>query len=263
MGLHNSHHKPCPTHLQSPINIHTRTAKYDPSLKPLKFSYDPKTAKRIVNVGHCFNVEFEDTCDRSVLGEGPLTGYYRLCQFHFHWGSSDKDGSEHNIDGKLYPAELHIVHWNSKKYTSFEEAAQHSDGVAVVGVFLKLGDTNPVLESIIQNLDRVKTKGKTCPFTEFDLTDLLPKDLNYWTYMGSLTTKPYFECVTWIILQEAITVSSEQLEQFRRLQCTSENENPSFILENHRPVQPLDHRVVRSSCPVKHKLFHSWQQGFL
>ncbi|OCT76948.1 hypothetical protein XELAEV_18032152mg [Xenopus laevis] len=215
MGLHYSHHKHCLTHHQSPINIHTRTAKYDPSLKPLKFNYDPKTAKRIVNVGHCFNVEFEDTCDRSV-------------------------------------------HWNSKSYATFAEAAQHPDGVAVVGVFLKLGNANPFLQSIIENLDKVKTKGKACPFTEFDLDGLLPKDLNYWTYMGSLTTTPYFECVTWIILQEAISVSSEQLEQFRRLQRTSENENPSFILENHRPVQPLDHRVVLSSCPVKHKLLHTF-----
>ncbi|KAM4705400.1 carbonic anhydrase 1-like [Rhinophrynus dorsalis] len=256
MGASSSHHhKHCPTH-QSPINIHTRKVKYDPSLKPLNISYDPKTVKRIVNVGHCFNVEYEDECDKSVLSEGPLTGHYRLCQFHFHWGSSDKDGSEHIIDGHIYPAELHIVHWNSQRYPNFADAVQHPDGLAVLGVFLKIGEANPGLQNIIDNLDKVKVKGKECTVKEFDLISLLPKDLHYWTYLGSLTTQPYLECVTWIILQEAITISSEQLGHFRSIMCTSEYENPSFILENHRPIQPLDDRVVRSSHPVKnHKIF--------
>ncbi|KAM5157292.1 carbonic anhydrase 13-like [Mantella aurantiaca] len=233
---------------QSPINIQTRRARYDSSLKPLFIQYDPKTTRRIINVGHCFNVEFDDTSDRSVLSEGPLTGYYRLRQFHFHWGTSDRDGSEHVIDGHMYPAELHIVHWNSQRYPSFEEATKHSDGVAVIGVLLKIGELNHELQNIIDNLDKVKTKNKECPFEKFDLSDLLPKERNYWTYLGSLTTIPFSECVTWIVLQEAITISSEQLQHFRGLKCSSENEDPEFVLENHRPLQPLESRVVKSSC---------------
>lgn len=50
---------------QSPINIQTNRAKYDSSLKPLFIQYDPNTSKRIINVGHCFNVEFDDSSDRS------------------------------------------------------------------------------------------------------------------------------------------------------------------------------------------------------
>ncbi|PIN97165.1 hypothetical protein AB205_0210600 [Aquarana catesbeiana] len=215
---------------QSPIDIQTRRAKYDSSLKPLFIQYDPNTSKRIINVGHCFNVEFDDSSDRSVLSEGPLTSHYRLRQFHFHWGTSDRDGSEHVIDGQTYPAELHIVHWNSQRYSSFEEATKHSDGLAVIGVLLKIGEPNPVLQNIIDNLDKVKTKERT-----------------YWTYLGSLTTSPYSECVTWVLLQEAITISSEQLQHFRGLQ----NEDEEFILENHRPLQPIEKRLVKSSC--KHK----------
>jgi hypothetical protein len=30
------------------------------------------------------------------------------------------------------------VHWNSTKYKSFQEAAGHPDGLAVLGVFLKV-----------------------------------------------------------------------------------------------------------------------------
>uniref|UniRef100_A0A8C5QLN5 Carbonic anhydrase n=1 Tax=Leptobrachium leishanense TaxID=445787 RepID=A0A8C5QLN5_9ANUR len=236
----------CHTH-QSPINIWTKMALYDPFLKPLKIQYDPTTSRKIVNLGHCFNVEFDDTSDMSVLSDGPLNSRYRLRQFHFHWGSSDKDGSEHVIDGNVYPAELHIVYWNSQKYESFEEAAKHPDGLAVIGVLLKIGEANPVLQTIIEHLDDVKTKGKEHSFTKYNLARLLPNDLDYWTYHGSLTTEPYFECVTWIVLQRAIPISSAQLTRFRGLLCTSEYEKPVPIMENHRPVQLLHDRVVRSS----------------
>ncbi|KAM4688919.1 carbonic anhydrase 13-like [Discoglossus pictus] len=238
-------------HHQSPIDIHRKEAEYDSSLKPLQINYDPKTAIRIVNAGHCFIVEFEDTEEKSVLHGGPLTGGYRLKQFHFHWGQSDKEGSEHIIDGIKYPAELHIVHWNAQKYSTFEDAVEHPDGLAVLGVFLKMGETNPGIQIITENLDNIKTKEKEHRFTEFELLSLLPKDLQYWTYPGSLTTQPFKECVTWIILQKAITISSEQLNKFRGLLCTSENEAPCPILENARAVQPLEDRYVRSSCEIR------------
>ncbi|XP_075067496.1 carbonic anhydrase 13-like isoform X1 [Mixophyes fleayi] len=247
MGICTSSTGQCRPH-QSPVNINTKKVKHDSSLKPLYIYYDPKSSRRLVNVGHCFNVEFDDTNDKSVLSEGPLTGNYRLRQFHFHWGSSDRDGSEHVIDGQQYPAELHIVHWNSQRYPSFDEAIKHPDGLSVIGVLLEIGEANPEIQNIIENLDKVKSRNKECPFTRFDLANLLPKDRNYWTYLGSLTTSPFLECVTWIILREAIPISSQQLDHFRSLLCTAENEEATFILENHRPIQPLEDRVIKSSC---------------
>lgn len=41
-----------------------------------------------------------------VLRGGPLTGSYRLRQFHLHWGSTDDHGSEHVVDGVRYAAEV-------------------------------------------------------------------------------------------------------------------------------------------------------------
>ena len=37
----------------------------------------------------------------------------------------------------MYDGELHLVHYNTK-YGSFGEAADKSDGLAVLGVFLKV-----------------------------------------------------------------------------------------------------------------------------
>lgn len=41
-----------------------------------------------------------------VLRGGPLTGSYRLRQFHLHWGSADDDGSEHVVDGVRFATEV-------------------------------------------------------------------------------------------------------------------------------------------------------------
>uniref|UniRef100_A0A3Q1NEZ9 Carbonic anhydrase n=1 Tax=Bos taurus TaxID=9913 RepID=A0A3Q1NEZ9_BOVIN len=123
---------------QSPIEIKTKEVRYDSSLRPLGIKYDASSAKIISNSGHSFNVDFDDTDDKSVLRGGPLTGSYRLRQFHLHWGSTDDHGSEHVVDGVRYAAELHVVHWNSDKYPSFVEAAHEPDGLAVLGIFLQV-----------------------------------------------------------------------------------------------------------------------------
>lgn len=35
-------------------------------------------------------------------------------------------------------SQLHLVHWNSDKYSLFEEAVMEDNGLAVIGVFLKV-----------------------------------------------------------------------------------------------------------------------------
>ena len=43
-------------------------------------------------------VEVEND-DRAFLAGGGLPGIYKLAQFHWHWGSSDGQGSEHRLNG--------------------------------------------------------------------------------------------------------------------------------------------------------------------
>uniref|UniRef100_A0A8D0L9X8 Carbonic anhydrase n=1 Tax=Sphenodon punctatus TaxID=8508 RepID=A0A8D0L9X8_SPHPU len=236
---------------QSPIEIQTKSAKYDASLKPLSISYDPSTAKNIVNNGHSFNVEFDDSADKSVVKGGPLDGTYRLLQFHIHWGSCDGQGSEHTVDGVKYDAELHLVHWNTK-YGKFGEALKHPDGLAVVGVFLKnylqkVGSAKPGIQKVVDALESIQTKGKQASFTSFDPMGLLPASRDFWTYPGSLTTPPLLECVIWIVLKEPVTVSQEQISKIRGLYFNIENEIPCHMVDNWRPTQPLKGREVRAS----------------
>ncbi|XP_008590845.1 PREDICTED: carbonic anhydrase 13 [Galeopterus variegatus] len=216
---------------QSPIEIKTKEVKYDSSLRPLSIKYDPSSAKIICNSGHSFNVDFDDTEDKSEHGEGRES-----CQRQSWRGWTGPD-----LTG------LHVVHWNSDKYPSFVEAAHEPDGLAVLGVFLQIGEHNSQLQKITDILDSIKEKGKQTRFTNFDPLSLLPPSWDYWTYPGSLTVPPLLESVTWIVLKQPINISSQQLAKFRGLQCTAEGEVEAFLLSNHRPPQPLKGRKVRAS----------------
>ncbi|TEA28656.1 hypothetical protein DBR06_SOUSAS33210006 [Sousa chinensis] len=251
---------------QSPIELHTKDIKHDPSLKPWSASYDPGSAKTILNNGKTCRVVFDDTYDRSMLRGGPLAAPYRLRQFHLHWGSSDDHGSEHSVDGVKYAAELHLVHWNSK-YNSFGSALKQPDGVAVVGIFLKIGHEKHEFQLLLDALDKIKTKtlrqamrmrpltalgpavsqGKEAPFPNFDPSCLFPACRDYWTYHGSFTTPPCEECIVWLLLKEPITVSHEQMAKLRSLYSSAENEPPVPLVRNWRPPQPVKGRVVKAS----------------
>lgn len=43
-----------------------------------------------------------------VFGGG-LPGIYTVEQFHFHWGSEDSRGSEHEINGQHFAMEVNIT----------------------------------------------------------------------------------------------------------------------------------------------------------
>ncbi|XP_026305595.1 carbonic anhydrase 5B, mitochondrial-like [Piliocolobus tephrosceles] len=48
-------------------------------------------------------------------------------------------GSQHaEITWKEGKEELHLVHWNAVKFENFEDAAPEENGLAVIGVFLKV-----------------------------------------------------------------------------------------------------------------------------
>ncbi|XP_036087429.1 carbonic anhydrase 5A, mitochondrial isoform X2 [Rousettus aegyptiacus] len=211
---------------QSPINIRWRDSVYDPSLQSLRVSYDAAACLHVWNTGYLFQVEFDDATEGSGISGGPLENHYQLKQFHFHWGAVNEWGSEHTVDDRVYPAELHLVHWNSVKYQSYKEAVLGENGLAVIGVFLK---------------DAQVAMGP------FQPSCLLPTCQDYWTYPGSLTTPPLTESVTWIIQKKPIEVAPNQLAAFRTLLFSALGEEEKIMVNNYRPLQPLMNRKVLSS----------------
>ncbi|XDA82942.1 hypothetical protein R6Z07F_012837 [Ovis aries] len=229
---------------QSPINIRWRDSVYDPQLKPLGVFYKAEACLYVWNTGYLFQVEFDDSTEGSGISGGPLENHYRLKQFHFHWGAVNEWGSEHTVDDHVYPAELHLVHWNAVKYQNYTDAVTGADGLAVVGVFLKLGARHKELQELVAVLPDIKHKDARAALGPFQPSCLLPACRDYWTYPGSLTTPPLCESVTWIIHKKPIEVAQDQLAAFRSLLFSVPGEEEKAMVNNYRPLQPLMNRKM-------------------
>lgn len=48
--------------------------------------------------------------DVSLVGGG-LRDVYKFHSFHFHWGRTSAEGSEHTVDGKSFPLEVSFPCW--------------------------------------------------------------------------------------------------------------------------------------------------------
>ncbi len=196
---------------QSPIDIAPATV--------VRFrSADPQ-----INYGRVARVSKLERYDGTI--KATLTGAHRisikgksyaLVQFHFH------ASSEHRVDGAQTPLELHLVH-------------QASDGaLAVIGVRFALGRANPVIQQLLDLTPAAGSPAVT-PTSSFDLITLLPPLTSpYFTYSGSLTTEPFSEGLNWVVFRPTLTISAEQLAQYRSL----------FPEDNARGVQSLNGRII-------------------
>jgi carbonic anhydrase len=205
---------------QSPIDIITADTVYQ-ALPPLKYTYGSSVDLHVINTG---SPDEEATVRAELTSFGDansllLSGEtYHLLQFHFH------TKAEHLLDGKAFDMELHLVH----------EKAGSTDvkDLLVTAVYIEAGDFNPTLEPIFADLPPDSLSPRD--ITGFDIASLLPHDLSSYRYPGSLTTSPYTEGVQWVVLNEPIHASLEQLHAFETL----------FPHENLRLPQELDGRVV-------------------
>lgn len=71
----------------------------------------------------------------SISG-GPLTTTYTFQSLHFHWGMVNTAGSEHSLDKKLYPMEMHCIH--QQKGLPFDVAASSHNGLVVLAYFFEV-----------------------------------------------------------------------------------------------------------------------------
>lgn len=69
---------------------------------------------------------------------------------------------------------LHLVHWNSDKYSLFEEAVAEDNGLAVIGVFLKVLKIKFTVELIVMS-NKLNSKLENCVAKRAEtLATLLP-----------------------------------------------------------------------------------------
>lgn len=114
----------------------------------------------------------------------------------------------------------------------------HKDGegkLAVVAVLIERGKAHPLIQSVWNNLPLEKNEAVNA-LSNMDLSQLLPKGREYYTYMGSLTTPPCSEGVLWLVMKETIEMAPEQLSIFSRLYPM-----------NARPIQKHAGRLIKES----------------
>ncbi len=116
--------------------------------------------------------------------------------------------------------ELHFVHQSDNGST------------AVLGVLIQDGKENKAFSRIWPKLP-IDVSKEAALEEEINLAALLPKDLHSVRYNGSLTTPPCTEHVNWIVLEQPIEMSADQINQFATL-----------FPDNHRPVQELGARKL-------------------
>ncbi|KXJ27896.1 carbonic anhydrase 2 isoform X2 [Exaiptasia diaphana] len=228
---------------QTPVNIEVSKAQYANLGSLTMTGYETKADVDIKNNGHTFAVTVKP--DTFSIKDGGLEGTYKLHSFHLHWGSDASKGSEHTVDDKMYPAELHLVHYNSK-YANLSASLAHADGLAVLGIFFEVGDENAALQSFLKytvNVTNRDSEIKGVSQTQ-TLKGLLPSNTDhFYRYSGGLTTPTCNEVVTWTVFNKTATMSKAQLDLLRNLQET----NTTKLVDNYRPVEPLNGRIIQTT----------------
>ena len=191
---------------QSPINIdHVLKTEHE----KLNFTFQP-SKQEVINNGHTIQV--------NISGDNQLTlddQSFILQQFHFH------TPSENTIKDKRYPMEAHFVYQNK------------AGELTVVALMFNHGEVNRELAKIWQQMP-AQAGNKAIIENTVDIRALFPNTLDYYRFSGSLTTPPCTEGVRWIVLEQPVTASEEQIE---KLHSTMHH-------DNNRPVQPLNGRVI-------------------
>ena len=190
------------TQIQSPIDI--------PSLKDDSLLLDNGSHAKIKSLffsnlfegevkydkGHKWTTEELDIGYMEIYINRTLYKY-KLHSFHFHLYS------EHRIENKQYPMELHLVHKNLNKEDSLNENL-------VIGILFDYKDDieNKFLKDI--NL----AEGKK--INGASIVDLIDKNDAFYYYKGSLTTVPCTENVNWIVFKDIKSMSFEQFNKFKK-----------------------------------------------
>ncbi|XP_036972594.1 carbonic anhydrase 15 isoform X2 [Acanthopagrus latus] len=190
----------------------------------------------------------------SVSGGG-LPDVYHTIQLHFHWGGPATNGSEHTVDRRRYPMEVHIVSMKSI-HPNVTAALEDPTGLAVLGFFIDVVYADNVhFGHISQKLSSVAYKGQTAKVKPFPLMSLLPKHnmSQYYRYYGSLTTPPCSQAVVWTLYEVPIYISWSQLAQFTsQIFSTEEDaEQVTPLQNNFRHIHPTFSRIVSVSKDAK------------
>ena len=218
------------TQIQSPINI---PSELDSSLIIDDFSH-AKINSLSYSVINSSSVKFDHghkwTTTELFIGNLSITlnntlYNYKLHSIHFHLYS------EHRLQNKQYPMEMHMVHKNLN-------ISDKENENLVIGVFF---DYKHNIQNEFLNKMQLSTEKN---IQNADIKQLIHEHEPYYYYKGSLTTVPCTENVNWIVYKDVKHMSFNQFNSFSKW---IENSNPEFYgtgYGNARGVKNLNGRKV-------------------
>ncbi|CAG2053580.1 unnamed protein product [Timema podura] len=127
-------------------------------------------------------------------------------------------------------------------------------------MFTEYRETSEVLKNLTDSLYKVTEPETAAWLDESVAINWLDKDIIkkvYFTYMGSLTTPPCVENVTWIVYNQHMEVTPNQVGAFRKLRTTFNNE----LSTNIRLTQDLNNRPLFLSDPNAKETLSSLLEG--
>ncbi len=196
---------------QSPIDIRDGVGV---DLPPLSFEVKPSHFK-IVDTGKTFEVEYLAGATLKVLGN-----VHRLVRIEF------RHPAEERINGRTLGMSMQL---------HFRDANGRHAAVSVL-LASAAAKENPFIQTLWNHIPLVRNDPIAPPEAMINLAQILPRNLAYYTYMGSLTSPPCTEGVTWYVLKTPIEVAPEQIAIFARL-----------YPNNTRPAQPTNSRLIKES----------------
>ena len=200
---------------QSPINIQSPiVTKY---VKPLKIRWSKSLSGTLKSHHGKLKVAFSGDKNERISFDGRD---FQIAELHFH------NKSEHWIEDKQYPAELHIVHQN----------CDPKDGkLAVLGIMIE-ADTKAKSSPELSKVMEAMGQDESCDHHEIETNpnDWLPKDTkHYYRYEGSLTTEEHDEIVSWIVFKDSLKLPRKEFNKLIK-----------YAAGTARLPQPLNRRFV-------------------
>jgi carbonic anhydrase len=187
--------------------------RVDPTLRRLQLALEA-TPISLINNGHAIEQEIETPNTLTLNGV-----VYTSSHYHFH------TLSEHAIGGERGVMELHVVFVNP------------AGKIAVVGVLFRIGHKNAFLNELTSAGLPQHTGDTVRSETEVNIADGLTNTSRYYTYMGSLTTPPCTEGVTWFVLKDEAQMSTTQFKAFENI-----------LGNDFRPLQSVNDRPVYATA---------------
>jgi len=195
--------------MQSPVDLR---APIRADLPPIRFDWRtvPLT---LIDTGHTIEVRVENGGHTLIDGE-----QFTLQAFRF------RRPGEESVAGKRAVMSVQFEH------------RSESGKVAILAVPLVEGKENRLVRTLWSALPLTPGEAKTVTGTKIDPGMLIPRQRDYYTYAGSMTTPPCSEGVLWLVMKSPVSISKEQVADFAKV-----------YQHNARPLQPANDRVIKAS----------------